>query len=110
MADVYKILPAAAWADHTGHVPWAPVDHTDGFLHLSAAHQVRGTAQAHFAEEQDLLILQLDTAQVPELKWEESRHGQLFPHAYAQVPVSAVVAVHRLVGQVPGEFRFPDGC
>lgn len=105
---VYKILPAAAWRGRDSHVPWAPVDAADGFLHLSAPHQLRGTAHKHFATQTDLVLLRLDPARIPELRWEPSRGGDLFPHAYAPVPVDAVVGVSPLVGATPGEFAFPD--
>ncbi|MFK7928985.1 MAG: DUF952 domain-containing protein [Myxococcota bacterium] len=110
MTFVFKILPAAAWTSREGCVPWAPIDRADGFVHLSAADQVRGTAEAHFSDQTDLLLLRLDAAIVPGLKWEASRAGALFPHAYADIPLTSVVDVHRFVFDEPGVFRYPSDC
>lgn len=88
---VYKVLSVDAWEARADAVPWAPIDHQDGFLHLSAADQVDATLALHFAGRADLVRVQLDAATIPNLVWEPSRGGQLFPHAYGSTPLSAVV-------------------
>lgn len=89
---VYKVLTATQWASRGETVPWAPIDHDDGFLHLSAADQLEQTLSLHFAGQADLAVVQLDPARIPALVWEPSRGGQLFPHAYGPTPLSAVVS------------------
>lgn len=100
MAPLYKILPAARWAEAPalGRVPEAPVDVQDGFLHLSDATQVHETARKHFAGQTDLVLVTLDPARFAEgtLVWEPSRGGALFPHVYGAVPLEAVVRVEPL--------------
>ncbi len=100
MAPLYKILPAARWAEAEalGRVPEAPVDLQDGFLHLSDASQVHETARRHFAGQTDLVLITLDPARfAPDtLRWEPSRGGALFPHVYGAVPLDAVVRVDPL--------------
>ena len=48
MTLIYKISPRAAWraAEDAGVYTGAPVDLADGFIHFSAADQVRATAQS----------------------------------------------------------------
>jgi uncharacterized protein (DUF952 family)/uncharacterized protein YbbK (DUF523 family) len=89
---VYKVLTQSKWASREEHVPWAPIDHQDGFLHLSAADQLEQTLALHFAGQTDLVVLRLDPARIPALVWEPSRGGQLFPHAYGATPLAAVVS------------------
>lgn len=91
-APLYKILDRAAWAGAEGVVPWAPVDHADGFVHLSAAHQVRETAARHFAGRDDLILVEILPARLTPgtLRWEPSRGGDLFPHVYGDIPAAAV--------------------
>lgn len=82
---VYKIFRRPEWDDLVarGETLGAPVDLADGYIHLSTAAQVTETAARHFAGESDLVLVALDAGRLgPELRWEPSRGGQLFPHLY----------------------------
>lgn len=109
MPALFKILTASAWreAQDRGHLPWSAKDRADGFVHLSAPDQVRETAERHFAGQVDLILVELEAAELSSLRWEPSRGGALFPHVYADVPLSAVSKVHALVDSVPGAFTWP---
>ncbi len=91
---IYKICSAEQWAacQRDGTLPWAEVDRRDGFVHLSAAHQVRETAAKHFVGQSDLVLLEVDPARLPAeaLRWEVSRGGDRFPHLHGDLPLSAV--------------------
>jgi uncharacterized protein (DUF952 family) len=92
-ATVYKIAPNALWraAEKHGRFVGAPVDLADGFIHLSTAEQARETAARHFADQADLVLVAVDVGALGDaLKWEVSRGGALFPHLYADLPMSAV--------------------
>lgn len=91
---VYKLASRQAWQDAPDPWPGAPVDLTDGFVHLSAADQVEGTRSKHFADVPDLLRLAVDPSKLPAgaLRWEVSRGGARFPHLYAPLPKAAVVS------------------
>ncbi len=91
---IYKIVPAALWreAEATGAFAGSPVDQQDGFIHFSTADQLTETARKHFAGQQDLLLVTVDAEQLV-LRWEPSRGGQLFPHLYGSLPLSAVLTV-----------------
>jgi uncharacterized protein (DUF952 family) len=91
---IFKIAPAIAWADAAlaGRYLGSEADRRDGFIHLSAAHQVAETAAKHFAGEADLLLIAVDAAMLgPALKWEPSRGGDLFPHLYGPLPTAAAL-------------------
>lgn len=108
---IYKISQRTMWenAGTTGVFAGAPVDIKDGFIHFSAAHQLRETAARHFAGEQDLVLVAVDTDQLGEaLIWEKSRGGDLFPHLYAPLLASAVTEVMGLPLDADGMHRFPD--
>jgi uncharacterized protein (DUF952 family) len=71
----------------------APVDLADGFIHLSAADQVTGTVDKHFAGQDGLHVVAVDLAALGDaVKWEVSRGGALFPHVYADLPLTACKA------------------
>lgn len=105
---LYKILPETQWASAAEVVPQAAVDRADGFVHLSAAHQVRETAAKHFAGQSGLTLLEVDPARIPAgtLRWEVSRGGDHFPHVHGEIPMGAVVGVDALPDGADG-FRFP---
>jgi uncharacterized protein (DUF952 family) len=92
---IYKLCTEDDWlaCQHTGHLPWSPVDTRDGFIHLSAADQVQETAAKHFHGRTGLVLLEVDPALLPPgaLRWEVSRGDHLFPHLYADLPHTAVL-------------------
>lgn len=107
---VYKITPEFQWreAEAAGSFGGAPVDLADGFIHFSAADQVRETAARHFAGQADLLLVAVDAAALgPSLRWEPSRGGALFPHLYGPLPLGAVRAVAKLPLGPDGAHTFP---
>lgn len=106
---IYKILSRSLWseAQAAGALTGAPVDLKDGYIHFSTATQVRETAAKHFQGQSDLLIVAIDSEALgPQLKWEVSRGGALFPHLYAKLPVSAAKWVRDLPW-TPAGHEFP---
>ena len=90
---VYKILTGLdlAQARRVGRYTGSADDLRDGFIHLSAAHQLKGTLAKHFAGQQGLFLLAVDVGKLGrDLRWEKSRGGALFPHLYAPLPLGAV--------------------
>lgn len=92
VTEIFKIATVAQWraAEATGVFTGAPVDHADGYIHFSTAAQVAETLAKHFAGQRDLLLVAVDAEALgADLRWEPSRGGQLFPHLYAVLPISA---------------------
>lgn len=85
-------------------------DHADGFIHFSDATQVRTSAAKHRAGQRGLVLISVDARLLPEgvLKLEKSRGGQLFPHLYGMLPVSAAVRVDPLPLDEQNVHVFPD--
>lgn len=111
MTLIYKISPRGAWAEaeKAGVFAGAPVDLADGFIHFSAADQVRETAARHFAGQADLVLVTVDAQALGSaLVWEPSRGGALFPHLYGPLPMQAVVSVADLPLGPDGRHRFPE--
>jgi uncharacterized protein (DUF952 family) len=108
---LYKIMSKQEWetAQVQGIYEGSEVDRTDGFIHLSAAHQVRATAQKHFSGKADLVLISVrEKNLVHNLKWEVSRGGDLFPHIYGPLQLSAISEVIALP-LVKGVHKFPEG-
>lgn len=99
MTTVYKIISDVEWskACEAGEFAGAEIDLADGYIHFSTAGQVRETAAKHFSKRSDLLLLAVDAKQFGDaMKWEPSRGGDLFPHLYSTLAVSAVDSVDEL--------------
>ena len=82
---IYKIFRDSEWQElrRMGQSQGAPIDVQDGFVHFSTVTQAAETAAKHFAGEDNLWLLGVETDRVREdLKWEPSRGGQDFPHLY----------------------------
>jgi len=108
---VYKIFRRTEWDALCagGHSAGAPVDLSDGFIHLSTSAQVTETAARHFAGESDLVLVALDSAALgAALRWEPSRGGDLFPHLYRDMTLADVVWDKSLPLGAAGHI-FPEG-
>ncbi len=95
-ATAFKILTAGQWAqfEADGVFRGAPVDLADGYIHLSAADQLQGTLDKHFAGQAGLVIAEVDLMALgATLKWEISRGGALFPHIYGILPMAAIIGI-----------------
>lgn len=109
----YKLVEAAEWeqARGAGVYEGSAIDRADGYIHLSAAAQLGETARRHYAGRRDLVLVAVDLAALGEaVRWEASRGGELFPHLYASLPLSAAAAERRLSVREDGELIFEDGA
>ena len=91
---VFKILPETTWsvACRIGAFAGSNDDIRDGFIHLSAMHQLAGTLTKYFAGQTDLVLVAYRTEDLgPALRWEASRGGDLFPHLYVPLPTAAAL-------------------
>jgi uncharacterized protein (DUF952 family) len=95
---LYKVCSAAAWREAvaTGTYRASGVDLRDGFIHLSTGAQLADTLRLHFAGQSDLVLFEVDPADLGDaLRWEPSRGGESFPHLYGALPVSLARRVVR---------------
>jgi len=108
---IYKICPQEMWdaAVAAGAFTGAPIDLADGYIHFSTGAQAVETAQKHFAGIEGLVLVAIDPATLgPDLKWEPSRGGALFPHLYADLSVDAAIWVKPLPLGDDGTHVFPE--
>ena len=106
----YKILSRAEMEalEHQGSFAGAPVDLADGYIHLSTADQLAETLARHFAGQEDLWLAAVDLDALDEaVRWEPSRGGQLFPHIYGPLPLTAVISYGPLEYEPEGSIKLP---
>ena len=111
MTTIYKICERTAWrlAEQTGTYRVSVVDARDGFIHFSTVAQLTGTLVKHFAGQRELLLVAVDAnALSSSLKWEPSRGGELFPHLYATLPLTAVRWTKPVPDEVSGRRVLPE--
>jgi len=111
-ATAFKLIDCGEWttALEAGHYDGSAVDLADGYIHMSTATQLAETARRHYAGRGELILLAVDTAALGKaLLWEPSRGGDLFPHLYGPLPVTAVGTVRALMVSDEGLMRFEDG-
>jgi uncharacterized protein (DUF952 family) len=111
VTTIYKICEPALWraAEAAGRFEGSAADVGDGFIHFSTATQLAETAQKHFARQSDLLLIAVDGDRLgAALKWEPSRGGDLFPHLYAALPLSAVRWARPLPDERDGQRALPE--
>lgn len=110
--SVFHMCRRAEWdatASH-GRYSGSSQDAEDGFIHFSTAAQIVASAAKHRAGQDDLLLVEVDPAALgAALRWERSRSGELFPHLYGLLPLTAVRRVAALPLGPDGRHVFPWG-
>lgn len=109
-SPIFHMCRADEWraAQDSGAYPGSSQDQADGFIHFSTAIQLRVSAAKHRAGQTGLVLLTVDPELLGEaLTWEPSRGGQLFPHLYGELPVSAVLRSDPLNIGADGVHQFP---
>ncbi len=90
---IYKIFRVREWNElaGAGSTLGAPIDKSDGFIHFSAAEQLRETAAKHFAGLHGLILAAVEADDLgDDLKWEISRGSAKFPHLYRKLQLTEV--------------------
>lgn len=106
---VFHIVPSAEWSAAVAAGTYAPASlGAEGFIHFSYANQVAATANRYYRDLDNLVVLEVDLAGVPdEVKVEPSPStGESFPHLYGPLPTSHAIAVHPLHRNDAGDYDF----
>ena len=109
MSLIYKICNVDLWekAKAEGQFIGAEIDLRDGFIHFSTAEQLSETLLLHFQGVENLLLLTIEGSGL-DVKWEPARTGELFPHLYDILPLSAVLAINPLLLDDDGRHILPS--
>ncbi len=109
-AYIYKALTSAQWADFQANEVFkgSPVDLADGYIHMSRAAQLKETLDKWYADQTEVVLLQIEAETVAaDLKYEVSRGGAEFPHLFADLSMSAVGQVW-VVSSDAGVYTLPE--
>jgi uncharacterized protein (DUF952 family) len=97
MRRIYHLVPRSAWEAAPPGPYHAPSLDEEGFIHCSNREQVAQSANKFYANESELLVLSIDPSRLAsELRDEEGRPGEFFPHIYGPINREAIAKVTRL--------------
>ena len=109
--NVYKILTEDEWSKGKASSKiLTKLDLKDGFVHLSKASQLNATLSLYFANEQRVVLLEIDLSKIKNnLKYEvsnnpDNRNGK-FPHFYGILDTSMISKIWQLERSA---FRLPQ--
>jgi uncharacterized protein (DUF952 family) len=113
MALIYHIASAADWeqarcdGEYTTSTRGVSLAE-QGFIHASTAPQVAPVANAFYGNDQDLVVLVIDSGRLgSELRYEPvPGWDDPFPHIYGPLNVDAVIGTLRLDRDASGRFAF----
>lgn len=119
MVLIHHIATAADWAAAQAAGDYRPASlDSEGFVHASTPAQLLATANAYFRGRADLVLLDLDEARLPDVRYEApapppgvmpapDRAAQRFPHIYGAIPLDAVLAARPWPPGADGRFTLP---
>ena len=107
MTPIYHLVRRGEW-EKTPTEPYrAPSLATEGFIHCSQATQVAWAANNFYKDAADLLVLEIDPQRLgSEVRTEQAKHGEWFPHIYGPIERTAVVRVHEMSRGTDGRWQF----
>ncbi len=112
MTRIFHIVAEPDWraACERGRYASPSLD-GEGFVHFSLRDQVARTANSRFRDRADLLVVEIDPAQLadPVVLEDSYGAGEEFPHVYGAIPTTAALGEYRLSRTGDGDFSFqPD--
>ncbi|WNJ18050.1 DUF952 domain-containing protein [Pontibacter sp. G13] len=107
MALIYHLVKQADWLHALDSGTYAPPSlKEEGFIHCSTKEQLMDTIARHYADERELVVLELSEKVVkPILKWETNKHGE-FPHLYGKLRIDWVENTRILFKDGKGEWHW----
>lgn len=108
---IYHILPKTNWEQAAASGLYQPGSlASEGFIHCSTYDQVLRTANLLFNDQDDLILLGIDTQRVnAKIRYEDTAgSGMAFPHIYGPLNPGAVVSARSLSKNDEGLFVMPE--
>ena len=111
-ALIFKIAPLPEWREAVagGSYEGSDDDRRDGFIHLSASHQVAGTLARHFRARKNLVLIAFRADDLTAgLRWEAARGGDFFPHHYGPLDARLALWMRAIAEEGGGHILPPLG-
>jgi glutathione S-transferase len=109
MRRIYHIETPSQWRQAADSPYQAESLTAEGFIHCSNRDQVARVANLFYADQAELLVLDIDAGRLASpLRDEDGGTGEQFPHVYGPINRDAVVAVRRLQRDAENRWAFPE--
>lgn len=111
MALIFHLITEQDWESVSGAQHWRPPSLAEeGFIHCSAdEEQAMRVVARLYPNRADMLALEVDTEKLNSpLVSEASRSGEIYPHIYGPLDLSAVVKVRRVDQDGNGGYFLSD--
>ena len=107
---IYKICSKSDLqeAKKKGQFTGSKKDLEDGYIHFSGDDQVSGTLKKFYKNQQDLILIKVDTLNLDHLIWEQASDGNMFPHLYSSLDLNNVVDEFEISSKEDGSHILPD--
>ena len=107
---IYKICTKSEWREikNKGQLTGSKKDLEDGFIHFSGEEQIEGTLNKFYSNQNDLILLKVDTLKLDHLIWEQASDGNMFPHLYSSLDVANIVNEFEITLRDDGTHVLPD--
>ena len=74
------------------------LDIRDGFIHMSKnMEQVTYVINKYYKNIDDIYLLHIDPINLENLKFEESKSGDIFPHLYCALNINNVIKIEKIL-------------
>ncbi len=107
---IYRIADSIDWRRAVESGVFASADlAAEGFIHISALHQILRTANKYYRGKTGLVLLEIDESllDVPVIREDLTGSGAIFPHSYVPIPLRAIVRHFDLAADANGDFQLP---
>ena len=107
MLNIYHITDKETWREAVARGVYDYYGLKDeGFIHCSTWDQTLETANKHFKERDNLILLNISTPEIKsEIKFENTTGGEeLYPHIYGPIDMKAVVGFYEFERTNTGKF------
>ena len=111
MTRIFHLITEQDWESARGSQHWRPASLADeGFIHCSGdEEQAMRVVARLYPDRADLLALEVETEKLNSpLVSEASRSGEIYPHIYGPLDLSAVIKVWRVNQEGDGGYSLSD--
>ena len=107
---IYKICTKPEWqeAKNKGQLIGSKKDLEDGYIHFSGEEQIKGTLKKFYSNQNNLILLKVDTLKLDHLIWEQASDGYMFPLLYSSLDISNVINEYEISLSEDGSFILPS--
>lgn len=98
-SNIFHICTSESWKAQDNSKEYVhPSLENEKFIHCSEQHQLQGVLNRYFQNQQNLLLLEINTEKViPNIIYEKAPNGDIFPHIYGPLNKDAIISIQTII-------------